>query len=235
MIESLKGPTISEKHVRRLKERGVVANIVRFVIDKIFWTSPYRWIDEWEKRVQERFEPNSENWIRIRDRRYTISELYIIGWLGIAIALLVFNQLLPIIFVYILMWRVVGILNKEMGVVLFGICKITEGRKVSASPRVVLLALSNYLTAGLLFALLYSKVGTYQVDGSLTVSGLSISFAIVQAFSVLFTLSPAYAPADLRTRLLTIGQGAFCYLFGVLIISNFVTLLSLKTELEPEV
>ena len=62
-------------------------------------------VDEWQKRLQEKAELNHENWIRIRDRRYVLSELYVIGWLGIAPVLLIFNQLLPITFVYVLMLR----------------------------------------------------------------------------------------------------------------------------------
>jgi len=207
---------------------GLIEPAARFIINSLYWASPYRWVDEWQKRVEEKVKGERGDWNRIRNRRYLLSELYILGWLGLAGLLLPLNQLLPTILAFLLVLRVAGILNKELGVVLFGICKITEGEKVSASARVILLALSNYLTAGLLFALLYCKVGIYQLDTSATSSPLPVNYAIVQSLSVLFTLGPAYAPLDLQTRLLTIVQSGFCFLYGILIIASFVSLVNLK-------
>jgi hypothetical protein len=207
----------------------LIESVSRFMIDKLYWTSPYRWIDEWQKSLETAAKNKEEEWNKVRKRRYLLSECYILGWFGLSILLLTINQWLPVVLACLLVLRVIGILNKELGVVLFAICKITKGPNVSPSARVIILALVNYLTAGLLFASLYAKVGSYQIDSSVIVSPLPIDNAIVQSLSILFTLSPAYAPLDLQTRLLTIGESMFCYLFGILIIATFVSLIRLNS------
>ena len=212
----------------------LTARTAKFIINMLYWTSPYRWLDEWQKRLEQKAKKSGKDWRKIRQRRYWITDVYFIGWLGFAILCLVLHKWLPMFLAYVLMLRVVGILNKELGVVLFGICKITEGKGVSSSGRVIVNALCNYLTAALLFAFLYNKSGSYQIDATTTVSPLPIQYAVAQAFSVHFTLAPAYAPTDPRTWLLTTGQAAFCFLFGAIILSLFVSLVSLKPTLEDE-
>ena len=182
--------------------------------------------------MERKAKQSGKDWEKIRRRRYLFSEMYIVGWLGLAILFLVFHQWLPAVLAYVLMARVLGILNKELGVVLFGICKITEGRAVSTSGRVIILALCNYLTAGLLFAFLYSKLGTYQINGIAAVSPLSINYAVIQGLSIHFTLSPAYTPVDPQTWLFTIAQTVFCFLFGTIIIALFVSLLKITATME---
>ncbi|MDE1854071.1 MAG: hypothetical protein KGI38_10070 [Thaumarchaeota archaeon] len=207
----------------------MIDSAAKSAINAFYWLSPYRWIDEWQKKLEARIRDEGGDWERIRRRRYRIDELYIVGWLGLAIVLLPIAWVLPTAFFILPLARAAGIVNKELGVVLFGICKISEGDKVSATPRVILLALVNYLTAGLLFALAYARVGTYQLDSAVIASPLPPSYAAVEGLSVLFTLSPAYTPLDLMTRILTMGESAFCFLFGILIISTFVNLIHLKS------
>jgi len=208
-----------------------VASTAKFIIDKLYWTSPYRWVDEWQKRLEQEARQSNQDWEKIRRRRYLLSEIYIVGWLGLAILSLILYQWLPTVLAYVLMLRVLGILNKELGVVLFGICKITEGKKVSSSGRVIMVALVNYLTVGLLFSFLYSKLGTYQINGTI-VSPLPVQYALVQGLSVQFTLQAAYTPADPQTWLFIVGQTAFCFIFGTIILALFVSLLRLTTTLE---
>lgn len=210
----------------------LVTATAKFIIDKLYWISPYRWVDEWQKRLERKAKQSGKDWEKIRRRRYLFSEMYIVGWLGLAILSLVFHQWLPAVLAYVLMARVLGILNKELGVVLFGICKITEGRAVSTSGRVIILALCNYLTAGLLFAFLYSKLRTYQINGIAAVSPLSINYAVIQGLSIHFTLSPAYTPVDPQTWLFAIAQTVFCFLFGTIIIALFVSLLKITATME---
>jgi hypothetical protein len=210
----------------------LTARALKFIIDKFYWTSPYRWVDEWQKHLEQKAKQSGKDWEKIRQRRYLIAELYFVGWFGLAVLCLVLYQWLPVALAYILMLRVLGTLNKELGVVLFGICKITEGRRVSSSSRVITNALINYLTAGLLFAFLYSKSGTYEINSTTTVSPLPIQYAIVEGLSVHFTLTPAYAPGDPQTWLFIVGQSIFCFLFGTIIISLFVSLLNLKPKPE---
>lgn len=208
-----------------------VSRMTRFVIDKLYWTSPYRWVDEWQKHLEQKAKQSTQDWERIRRRRYLLSEIYIVGWLGLAILLLILSRYLPAVLAYILLLRVVGILNKELGVVLFGICKITEDRGVSSPGRVITLALVNYLTAGLLFSFLYSKLGTYQIDGT-TVSALPLQDAIIQGLSIQFTLQPVYRPMELGIWISIIGQAMFCFVFGAIILSLFVSLVQLTSTLE---
>lgn len=205
-----------------------VTKTAKFIINILYWTSPYRWLDEWQKHLEKKAECKKDCQ-KIRCRRYLFSEIYIVSWLVFAISFLVFHQWLPVILAYVLMVRVLGILNKELGVVLFGICKITEDRSVFTSGRVVVLALCNYFTAGLLFAFIYSKLGTYYINGTTTFSPLPINYAVIQGFSIHFTLSPSYTPADPQTWLLTIAQTVFCFLFATIIIALFVPLLKIST------
>lgn len=212
----------------------LIAQALKFIIDKLYWTSPYRWLDEWQKHQEQKAKQSGKDWQKVRQRRYLYAEIYFISWLVLAVLCLVLHQWLPVVLAYVLMLRVFGTLNKELGVVLFGICKITEGRKVSSSNRVITNALCNYLTAGLLFAFLYSKAGVYRINDTASISPLPIQNAIIQAFSVHFTLSPAYAPGNTLTWVFVIGQSIFCFFFGTIIISLFVSLLNLKPKPEKE-
>jgi len=224
-----KNLTVSSSMQRGSCDIILIDSAVKFLILKLYWTSPYRWLDKWQSKLQKRA-GSKEDRAKIRRHRYLISECYILGWLGLSLLFLIIDPWLPTLLVYLLMLRVIGILNKESGVVLFGICKITPGQKVSSPARVIILALANYLTAGLLFASLYAKVGSYQLDNSVIISPLTINHAIVQSLSILFTLSPAYTPVDLQTRVLTLSESVFCYLFGILIIATFVNLIRLSSS-----
>jgi len=184
-------------------------------------------VDSWLKKSEQKIPENTPEWDKVRKRRYLVSEAYIVGWLFLAVALVVLNQWLPLLFAPFAALRVIGIVNKELGVTLFYRCKITEGEKVSPAARVIILALTNYLTAGLLFAFLYAKLGTYQLDSTLISSPLTTNHALAQALSIMFALGPIYAPVDIYTRLLTISQSAFCFLYGVVIIASFVSLINL--------
>jgi hypothetical protein len=208
-----------------------VAQTARFVLDKLYWLSPYRWFDEWARRSEEIPGRSAQDREKIRRRRYLFSELYIVGWGVIAILLLLFGQCIPALAAYVALLRVVGILNKELGVALFGICKITEGRKVSSSGRVVVLALINYFVAALLFAFAYTKIGTYSITSN-SVAALSLQRAVMQSFSIQFSLQPAYQPAEPALWTLVYGQVVFCFLFGTIILSLFVSLLQLTSTLE---
>lgn len=211
----------------------LIAQAFKFIIDKIYWTSPYRWLDEWLKHLENRPKLSRKNWEKVRQRRYLLAEIYFILWFGLAVLFLVFNQRLSVLLVYVSLLRIIGILNKELGVVLFGICKITEGKRVSSSGRVISNAFLNYITTGLLFAFVYSKFGLYQVNATVTAS-LTIQQAIIQSFSMHFTLSPAFVPANTFSWIFIIGQSIFCFIFGTIIISMFVSLLNLKPEQEKD-
>jgi hypothetical protein len=133
--------------------------VAKCLINAIYWLSPCRWIDEHYKKRESGIRSNSPAWKAIRRKRYLISEYYIPGWLlGSALAVFVAKDL-PAWFVPLFLLRILGILDKELGVLLFGICKITEGRAISTGPRVVILALVNYATIALLFAFTYQKHG----------------------------------------------------------------------------
>lgn len=199
-----------------------ISNIIKYLITLFHWTSPYKWIDY----TLEQKEKKSHCPEKIKTLRYRISEIYILGWLGLSIMFLLIHQLIPLPFIYFLMLRVVGILNKELGVVLFGTSKITKGNNVSHHARVIILAFVNYLTVGLLFALLYTKIGIYEFS----VSALSLKQAVLQSLSILFSFAPTYDPKDLFTKYVIVAESGFCFIFAILIISTFIGLIQLNSD-----
>jgi hypothetical protein len=196
-----------------------IAPLVRGLIDTIYWLSPYRWLDEYHKQRESRTLCASRDWQIIRHKRYRISEYYILGWLigGVFAAFLAID--LPAWFAILFFLRILGILNKELGVILFGTCKITEGRAISTAPRVVILALVNYATIAFLFACTYQEISP----------SLQRNQALIQAFSVSLALGPAFTPLGDSQWLVVLLQGSVCFLFLGVIISQFVSLLQPKT------
>ena len=210
----------------------IIETATERIVTTIYNISPYRILDRRYEAQQKAAIVNQdcteEN--RMIVKRYSLSEYYIVGWFGLSILLLAINELLPALLVYILMWRVIGILSKEVCVVLFKKCKITEGNNVSSPGRVIVLAFINYVTSGLLFALLYTKEGQYQIDPDTVVTTLPIGEAILQGLSIPFTFSPAYEPLNFNAHLITIAQSGFSFVFVGLVIAVFVGLIGLKSK-----
>lgn len=205
----------------------LIATLLRGFIEGLYWWSPYRWLDAaCAAREQAASDPATAE--TLRQRRYLISECYIAGWLVLAAMAMVEAPALPAWIAYPAALRIIGILNKEAGIVLFGTCKITPGRVISNFERILPIALCNYLQSCLLFALLYTKLGHYAVNGAQ--ASLDVPHAMVQAFSMHFFMIGPALPAndDLPGWWLIIAQGVFCFLFSTLVISLFIS--SLKLE-----
>ncbi|MEL7255987.1 MAG: hypothetical protein AAGL23_17555 [Pseudomonadota bacterium] len=214
-----------------MKPVGRAAGTFRAIINAVHWTSPYRWFDEILKRNQmgaRKGNQESERELFWLDRRYVFSDVYIVGWLGFSVALYLAHPMLPGWIAVPIALRCLGILNKELGVVLFGICKVTDGTDVSASGRVTTLALVNYLTALFCFASLHALLGTV---GHLHFDEGAIPIApLLQAMQVHFALSPAFPPMDRMGHIVVAGQSVFVFFFATLIISLFVSLLNLRSR-----
>jgi len=216
----------------------LISHITEKIVTGISLIFPYEWIDRLHTKIQKKSteieERNDEKIKKITEKnncsRYLVSEIYILGWLGLSILFLIFNQWLDIIVVLILMPRVIEILNKEICVVLFEKCKITEGYEVSNPSRVITLAFTNYLTIGMLFALLYTKVGTFKIESATNVSPLETQYALIESLSILFTLSPTYSPLDIQTTIITLIQSGFCFIFGILILATFIGLVRIRSN-----
>lgn len=208
------------------------AEFVKQLIRFFYSFSPYFWLDSYYKRQESEFVAESDAWQKIRDKRLFLSEFYIVGWLGLSVVVTVATVLFPSIhwpqwIMLLMMLRIFGIVNKELGVILFGICKITEGSMVSATGRVIVLAMVNFLTAMFLFAGLYQMNGVFNdapdyLQNAWPVAGL------VHSLNVQFTMSGAFTPDNLFTWWLTTAQGMFCFVFGTIVISLFVSLLNVK-------
>lgn len=207
-----------------------IADTAKRAIRGIFLLSPYAWADTWLKRRELAAADPAESraW---RQRRLLLSERYIGYWLFAAAGLMFVAPFLPQWLAWglfpLVVLRAIGIINKELGVILFGICKITEGTAVSASGRVIVLALTNYVTALFLFATLYLLGGRF-ADLPAWVEGDRILAAFLHAATVHFSLGGLFAPANAATALITTGQVAFCFLFGTIVISLFVSLLNIR-------
>lgn len=204
-----------------------IAEVVKKLIQFIYAFSPYFWLDRYYKNKEFAYEVESAQWQALRNKRLFLSEFYIVGWWVLAFALMVLSVFYPLAawLVPFLFLRIIGIVNKELGVILFGTCKITEGTAVSATGRVIVLAMVNYLTAMFLFATIYQINGAFEdvpvyLQQALPLGGL------IQALQIHFTMSGAFAPADLFTWALTVSQGVFCFMFGTIVISLFVSLLN---------
>lgn len=207
----------------------ISAILFKRILIVFFWLSPYKWIDAILEHLEHRQPPHDRYHHTLRQSRYLLSESYILGWLCIGIAFWVCNAALPVWLVWPALIRVFGILEKELGVILFGTCKITEGRQVAATGRTIVLALMNYFTAAFLFAFVYTKAGTFTVPAN-AAGNLSTNQALAQALTVQFSFGPAYPPADSTTWMLVIGQMGFCFLFSLIVISLFVSLLDVGAK-----
>jgi len=184
---------------------------------------------------------------RVRTIRYVWSECYIFLWLFLSIIFFKYNQIISLSTAYFLMLRIVEMLNKELGVILFDVAKITKSPSnssavnVSSVARVIILAFANYITAGFLFALLYLKTGnhfTYIADANHislpfhvgTITSAPIN-ALVESFSILFSFSPLYTPAP-GTSMITLGESTFCFAFAIIIITTFINMIKMKPTMK---
>ena len=209
------------------------ADTIKSTIRGIYGLSPYCWADSYLKQREQQHPADSDEQQALRTRRLLLSERYIVYWLFGSIALFLLSPLLgqwfgPWLSAPLLL-RVLGILNKELGVILFGICKITEGTFVSATGRVIVLALTNFLTAMFLFATSYALIGQFQTPPDYAVAGLPL-WPLIQAMNVHFTLGSAFEPASLGSWLLSLYHSGFCFLFGTIVISMFVSLLNITPQ-----
>lgn len=203
------------------------AETVKASIKGVYALSPYFWADSYLKYRESEHEAGSSEQQRWRTKRLLLSERYIVYWLFGAIALLFLTPLLSPWFAVPLLLRVVGILNKELGVILFGTCKITEGTMVAASGRVIVLGLVNYLTAMFLFSSVYALAGNFQNIPEYTQLALPV-WPMIQAMNIQFTLTSAFPPAELLSWGICLFHSGFCFLFGTIVISMFVSLLNIQ-------
>lgn len=203
------------------------AELVKLIIQGIYMLSPYCWADSYLKKREFRFQEGSEEQKKWRRWRLLISEKYIVYWLFAAIALFILTPILPQWTAGLLLLRALGIINKELGVILFGTCKITEGTMVAASGRVIVLGLVNFLTGMFLFVSAYALICSFEAIPAYTERSLPL-WALIQGMSVQFTLSNAFPPADLLTWFITLFHSGFCFMFGTIVISMFVSLLNIQ-------
>ncbi len=213
---------------------GRVAGAFRATINLIHWTSPYRWFDEILKSSQMAARRDSADGVESRRelfwlrRRYILSDCYILSWLAASIIIYLLHPQLPRWMAVLIGLRCFGILNKELGVVLFGICKVTEGGDVSASGRVVTLALINYTSSLFCFAALHGMLGNIEVQS--LVDGAVPIAPLLQSIQLHFALSPAFPPVSLTGYLLVAAQSIFVFFFATIIISLFVSLLERRSR-----
>ncbi|WP_421867922.1 hypothetical protein [Motiliproteus sp.] len=211
-----------------------IAETVEQTIDCIYWLSPYRWVDHHLKGRESEHRPGTPEQQRWRQRRLRLSERYICYWLVAAVLLYLLHPYLVPLGLWLmvpLLLRVFGILNKELGVALFNRCKITDGPRVAATGRTIVLALINYLTALFLLAACYGLQGAaaFQDTPVYAVNGVEL-WPLIQAAKLHFTLGEAFTPVSAAGWLLTLFHSGFCFLFGTLVISLFVSLLNVSSE-----
>jgi hypothetical protein len=203
------------------------ADTVKAVIRGVYSLSPYFWADSYLKKAEFNFEVGSAEQVKWRTKRLLLSERYIVYWLFASMALFLLTPVLPAWVGVLCLLRVLGILNKELGVILFGICKITEGTMVAASGRVIVLGLVNYGSSMFLIATAYALLGQFLEVPDYTQLIVPL-WPLIQAMSVQFTLSNAFTPADLTSWFLCLFQSGFCFMFGTIVISMFVSLLNIQ-------
>lgn len=203
------------------------ADTVKTSIRGVYALSPYFWADTYLKRKEFENEEGTAARQVWRNRRLLLSERYIVYWLFASIVLFFLTPLLPIWVAIPLLLRALGILNKELGVILFGICKITEGTMVAATGRVIVLGLTNYLTAMGLFATVYALIGQFENIPDYTQLSLPV-WPLIQSMNIQFTLTSAFAPADLLSWFICLFHSGFCFMFGTIVISMFVSLLNIR-------
>lgn len=206
-----------------------VSKEAKQLIRWIYALSPYFWLDRHFRLREQAHAPESEAWQHLRDLRLTLSEWYIVGWFAVALlfTIITLRVELYVWLVPLLLLRVGGILNKELGVILFGICKITEGSRVSASGRVIVIALVNYVTAMLLFAAVYQSVGAFRTVPDYLAQGWDWT-GLIQAVNIHTTLAGPFTPANGITWFVMSVQSTFCFMFGTIVLSLFVSLLNIK-------
>lgn len=220
-----------------------IAALVKQVIRWVYMLSPYFWVDRYYKHQEFAFAAESTDWQAIRDKRLFLSEFYIVGWLVLSMLLVMVFSIsgftsalsaisiagfsLADVLVILFLLRILGVLNKELGVILFGICKITEGSMVSATGRVIVLALTNFLTVMFLYAAIYQLKGIF-VELPEFFSGMSSLAGLIQSIHLQFTMNTAFDPANAFTWLVGTSQAIFCFVFGTIVISLFVSLLNVK-------
>lgn len=198
------------------------------LIGFFYWLSPYRWLDTWLKSQQDRVPSDSQHAGSLLRLRYAASEAYIFGWFLLVVAIFFLCDQVPIWGVGLLLGRVFGILNKELGVVIFGTCKVTPGRQVSDYERVVTLALLNFATALMAFSSVYASVGSFdEIEACLIGPHY---WALLHSASNQITLSGVFTAADQTTQLITLFQNIFCFFFTTIIISMFVSLLRIESK-----
>lgn len=200
---------------------------VKATIRGVYGLSPYFWVDSYLKRKELEHEPDSYEQKVWRTKRLLLSERYIVYWFFGSIALFLLTPIMHTWIAIPLLLRVLGILNKELGVILFGICKITEGTMVAASGRAIVLGLVNYLTAMFLFASAYALLGSFNSIPEFTLLSLPL-WPLIQAMNIQFTLTAAFPPADLLSWFMCIFHSGFCFMFGTIVISMFVSLLNIR-------
>jgi len=205
------------------------AGLVKQLIGWVYRLSPYFWLDNYYKKAELAFEVESESWQALRNKRLFLSEFYIVGWLALSVGLFVLTMFFSFAdwLVVLLLLRIFGIVNKELGVILFGICKITEGSMVSATGRVIVLAMVNFLTAMFLFASVYQISGVFEEVPAYFLGDYPIA-GLIHAVNFQFTMSGAFTAGDLFTWVVGTGHGVFCFVFGTIVISLFVSLLNVK-------
>jgi len=206
-----------------------ISQDTRRLIQWIYALSPYYWLDRHYRIRELDYTPESAEWQQLRDWRLTLSEWYIGGWFALALLFAIVTLRLELHewLVPLLLLRVGGILNKELGVILFGICKITEGSAISASGRVIVIALVNYVTAMLLFAVTYQSVGVFRETPDYLARGWDWT-GLIQSVNMHTTLAGPFPPADGVTWFIMSAQGIFCFMFGTIVLSLFVSLLNIK-------
>ncbi|MDX1351978.1 MAG: hypothetical protein R3254_03140 [Thiomicrorhabdus sp.] len=206
-----------------------IAELVKKLIILVYRLSPYFWVDHYLKQKEFDHEVESSAWQTLRSKRLFLSEFYIVGWLVLSVLLFVVSTFYSFTdwVVVLLLLRIFGIVNKELGVILFGVCKITEGSMVSATGRVIVLAMVNFLTAMFLFATVYQAKGVFADVPAFFIGDYPIA-GLVHAINLQFTMSGAFTPGDLFTWWVSTGHGVFCFVFGTIVISLFVSLLNVK-------
>lgn len=197
-----------------------VALVERFIV-LCFWLSPYRWVDALLEAGENANQRGGRDTAGLRAARYALSELYIVAWLVLGVGLWLAQASLPAWLIWPALLRVFGMLDKELGVILFGRCKITAGRQVAATGRTIVLALENYVAAAFLMAFVHTKAGRFGEAAT----GLAPGDALIQSLSIQFSLTPAFTPADGIGWALVLYQSGFAFLFSLIVISLFVSLL----------
>jgi len=67
-----------------------MGSVVKLLIDKLCWTFPYRWIDEWQKNLQ--LTASTMGTGQKEENVVPAREWYILGWFGLSIVFLIINQ-----------------------------------------------------------------------------------------------------------------------------------------------